>query len=59
MKDELNGVIMTHFIVLRSKMYSFLTNENKCIKKSKGVKSNVKNSIYYYIIVILDLRILL
>lgn len=48
MKDELNGIIMTHFIDLRSKMYSFLTNENKSIKKPKGIKSNVvKNSISF------------
>ncbi|KAJ8911700.1 hypothetical protein NQ315_017155 [Exocentrus adspersus] len=42
MKYECNGSIMTHFIGLRSKMYSILIEGKQCIKKSKGVKSNVK-----------------
>lgn len=42
MKDELNGKIMTHFIGLRSKMYTYkYDGEEGCVKKSKGVKKNV------------------
>lgn len=29
---------MTFFIALRSKMCTFLTKEEKCIKKAKGIK---------------------
>ncbi|KAJ8909476.1 hypothetical protein NQ315_002673 [Exocentrus adspersus] len=48
MKDECNGSIMTHFVGLRSKMYSILIEGKQCIKKSKGVKSNVvKKSITF------------
>lgn len=48
MKDECNGKIITHFAGLRAKMYSFLLEEKdqiaECIKKVKGVKSNVVES---------------
>ncbi|XP_023312202.1 uncharacterized protein LOC111692425 [Anoplophora glabripennis] len=48
MKDECCGAIMTHFVGLRSKMYSILIDGKSTIKKSKGVKKNiVKNSITF------------
>ncbi len=48
MKDEANGQIMTHFVGLRSKMYSFKLQDGKVYKKSKGVKYNVvKNKISF------------
>ena len=48
MKDECNGNIMTEFIGLRSKMYSVLIQNDKPIKKAKGVKSTVvKTSITF------------
>ncbi|CAH0555084.1 unnamed protein product [Brassicogethes aeneus] len=47
MKDELNGEIITHFVGLRSKMYTYKTINSKCIKKSKGVKYNVVKSLTF------------
>jgi hypothetical protein len=48
MKDELNGRIMTHFVGLRSKMYTYNVKGGKCVKKSKEIKSNVvKNQITF------------
>lgn len=41
-KDELNGVIMTEFVGLRSKLYSYkVFNSEKEVKKAKGVKKYV------------------
>ncbi|KAJ8939040.1 hypothetical protein NQ318_007671 [Aromia moschata] len=42
-KDEYSGVPITHFIGLRSKMYSIQIEGKISIKKSKRVKSNVNN----------------
>ena len=38
MKDELGGKIITEFVTLRSKTYSFLTNNGKEDKKAEGTK---------------------
>ena len=38
MKDELGGEIITEFIALRSKTYSYLTDNDKTDKKAKGTK---------------------
>ena len=38
MKDKLGGEIMTKFVVLRAKTYSYLINEGSEDKKSKGTK---------------------
>ena len=38
MKDELGGKIITEFVTLRPKMYSFLTDDGKEDKKAKGTK---------------------
>ena len=46
MKDELGGKIITEFVTLRSKAYSFLTDDGKEDKKAKGTKKCViKNMI--------------
>ncbi|VEN33949.1 unnamed protein product, partial [Callosobruchus maculatus] len=48
MKDENNGAIVTYFVGLRSKQYTFLVEgeRKRCVKKSKGIKSNIiKNKI--------------
>ena len=38
MKDELGGAIMTEFVALRSKLYSFRKLNGTCDKKCKGIK---------------------
>ena len=38
MKDELGGKIITEFVTLRPKTYSFLTDDGKGDKKAKGTK---------------------
>ena len=41
MKDELGGKIITEFVTLRPKPYSFLTDDGKEDKKAKGTKKCV------------------
>ena len=41
MKDELGGEIITQFIALRPKTYSYLTDNDKIDKKAKGTKNCV------------------
>ena len=41
MKDELGGKIITEFIALRPKTYSYLTDNDKIDKKTKGTKKCV------------------
>ena len=41
MKDELGGKIITKFVTLRPKIYSFLTDDGKEGKKAKGTKKCV------------------
>ena len=41
MKDELRGKIITEFVTLRSKTYSFLTDDGKEDKKAKGTKKRI------------------
>ena len=46
MKDEAAGKIIKEFVGLRSKLYSFVIDEEEEIKKCKGIKKQVvKNSI--------------
>lgn len=47
MKDESNGVIMTEFVGLRSKMYSFKLLNDKTTKKEKGIKYSTLKSIQF------------
>ena len=48
MKDELGGKIITEFLTLRPKTYSFLTDDGKEDKKAKGTKKCViKNMIKF------------
>ena len=41
MKDELGGRIKKEFIGLRSKCYSYLTDDGNVDKKAKGTKKGV------------------
>ena len=40
-KDEVGGRQITHFIGLRPKLYSFKIEEDKDVRKCKGIKKNV------------------
>ena len=48
MKDELGGKIITEFVTLRSKTYSFLTDDGKEDKKAKGTKKCVIKKIVQF-----------
>ena len=41
MKDELGGKIITEFVTLRPKTYSYLTDDGKEDKKAKGTKKSI------------------
>ena len=41
MKDELGGGIITEFVALRPKTYSYITNDFTELKKAKGTKKYV------------------
>ena len=43
MKDELGGGIITEFVALRPKAYSYITNDFTELKKAKGTKKCVVN----------------
>lgn len=43
-KDETNRYIITHFIALLFKMYTFLMKEKKCIKKVSNSTKNIMNN---------------
>ena len=43
MKDELGGGIITEFVALRPKAYSYKTDDNIELKKAKGIKKCVIN----------------
>ena len=47
MKDELGGKIITEFVTLRPKTYSFLTDDGKEDKKAKGTKCVIKKMIKF------------
>ena len=40
MKDENNGVILTHFLGLRAKLYAYKLNTDKMVCKAKGVQKS-------------------
>ena len=40
-KDEVAGKQITHFVGLRPKLYSFKIEEDKEVRKCKGIKKNV------------------
>ena len=48
MKDKLDGKILTEFVTLRPKTYSFLTDDAKEDKKAKGTKKCVIKKMMKY-----------
>jgi len=47
MKDELGNAMMTEFIGLRSKMYSYKTNKDKTKNTAKGITKKVKDGLSF------------
>ena len=45
MRDKLGGRTITEFVALRPKKYSFLTDDDKNVKKAKGTKTCVMKRI--------------
>ena len=45
MKDETAGIPITEFIGLRSKMYSYIQNDEKGSKTAKGIKKNIVTNV--------------
>ena len=50
MKDELNGVKTVEFVGLKSKMYSFIADNDKEVNKAKGVNKKVRHNEYVDVI---------
>ena len=48
MKDELGGKIITEFVTLRPKTYSFVTDDGKEDKKAKGTKKCIIKKIFKF-----------
>ena len=48
MKDELGGEIITEFIALRPKTYSYLADNDKINKKAKGTKKCIKKKMFKF-----------
>ena len=46
-KDEVADRQITHFVGLRPKFYSFKVEDDKTVKKCKGIKKNVKREITF------------
>ena len=46
MKDELNGVKTVEFAGLKSKMYSFIADNDKEVNKAKGVNKKIRHNEY-------------
>ena len=44
MKDELGGKVMTEFVALRPKTYSYLFDDTHVTKSAKGTKKSVKTA---------------
>ena len=59
MKDELGGGIITEFVALRPKTYSYMTNELIEMKKAKGTKKSVMPKFEDYKKCLLDDKIIL
>ena len=46
MKDEFNGVKISEFVGLKSKMYSLIACDDKGVNKAKGVNKKLKHNEY-------------
>ena len=46
MKDEAAGIPITEFVGLRSKMYSYMKDNQKGGKTAKGIKNNITHENY-------------
>ena len=46
MKDEFNGVNITEFVGLKSKLYSLISVDDEKVKKAKGIKKKLRHEEY-------------
>lgn len=46
-KDEMGGEIVTNFVGLKAKVYAILTEKDKNVKKAKGLKSHITQSLSF------------
>ena len=45
MKDELNGIVMSEFVSLASKVYAYVCDNDKIDKRVKGIKRCVRGKV--------------
>ena len=45
MKDELNGIVMSEFVSLASKVYPYVCDNDKIDKRVKGIKRSLRGKV--------------
>ena len=45
MKDELNGIVMSEFVSLASKVYPYVCDNDRIDKRVKGIKRSLRGKV--------------